>query len=308
MFFQKTLIFTLFGVVSLATCGSPKVKNGSDKNLDYATLKAGDFGKYWFSGKAEVNSYTLTIDRYGESRKGDAVLVFVSEDMLADKQVKPDNSEAVAEKNKIAVLKLNRLQKFKTGIYDYAMMQSVFTPLDLKQHSHTLKLDASVQDWCGQVYSQLNLRSSGYKTQSFSYFEKEGDDSDNLTVGLTEDELFNRLRISPETLPLGEMEVIPSLFYLRLAHKPLKAMKANIKIEQEKVGDKAKVCIVEYPDLARELRIVYETEAPHKILLWKELKDGKETLVATLKKTMITDYWAKNSHQFDSYRDSLGLK
>ena len=34
---------------------------------------------YWYSGKAEVNSYSLIQNRYGEERTGDAILVFVAQ-------------------------------------------------------------------------------------------------------------------------------------------------------------------------------------------------------------------------------------
>ncbi|MEX2379219.1 MAG: hypothetical protein WD530_00630 [Vicingaceae bacterium] len=36
------------------------------------------FNNYWFSGNAELSSYELKEARYGEIRKGEAVLVFVT--------------------------------------------------------------------------------------------------------------------------------------------------------------------------------------------------------------------------------------
>ena len=44
--------------------------------------------EYWYSGKAEITSYDLEQARYGELRKGEAVLVFVTEDFLPEEQVK----------------------------------------------------------------------------------------------------------------------------------------------------------------------------------------------------------------------------
>ena len=63
-----------------------------------------DFNDYWYAGKAEITRYELQQARYGELRKGDAVLIFVTEDFLTDKQVKyefGDSGKATS------VLKLN---------------------------------------------------------------------------------------------------------------------------------------------------------------------------------------------------------
>ncbi len=44
--------------------------------------------KYWTQGKAEVNVYELSQNRYKENHPGQLVSVFVTEDFLTDKQVK----------------------------------------------------------------------------------------------------------------------------------------------------------------------------------------------------------------------------
>jgi len=46
---------------------------------------------YWYQGKAEISSYQLEQARYSDVHPGEAVLVFVTEDFLTDKQVKNDN-------------------------------------------------------------------------------------------------------------------------------------------------------------------------------------------------------------------------
>ena len=51
-----------------------------------------EFKEYWFAGKAEITSYKLEQARYGELRDGSAVLIYVTEPFLADKQVKADQS------------------------------------------------------------------------------------------------------------------------------------------------------------------------------------------------------------------------
>ena len=64
------------------------------------------FGSYWFQGKAELTSYTLSQARYGELHPGEAILIFVTEDFSRKKQVKLDDP-AAAGADKVPVLKLN---------------------------------------------------------------------------------------------------------------------------------------------------------------------------------------------------------
>ena len=55
------------------------------------TKKHPKFSEYWYAGKAEITSYKLTQNRYGELHQGTAVNIFVTEDFLPEKQVKADN-------------------------------------------------------------------------------------------------------------------------------------------------------------------------------------------------------------------------
>ena len=43
---------------------------------------------YWTQGKAEVNVYELSQNRYKENHSGNVVSIFVTEDFLTEKQVK----------------------------------------------------------------------------------------------------------------------------------------------------------------------------------------------------------------------------
>ena len=108
-----------------------------------------EFNDYWYNGEAEITSYKLEQARYGEMRDGKAVLVFVTEDFLPEVQVKADNYS----KANTPILKLNATKNFNTGIYPYSIMQSTFYPVANNQHA--LKISASVQEWCGHVYTNL---------------------------------------------------------------------------------------------------------------------------------------------------------
>lgn len=161
------LIFCL-----LAACR--KVSENNVSSLANDNEGQSEFADYWFNGVAEISSYELQQVRYGEIRQGSAVFVFVTEPFSAAKQVKLDYPENMGEDN-IAVLKLNAIRKFNTGIYDYSMMTSVFTPIAIEQYPHTLKTTTSVQEWCGHTFTQFNLKGNKYEVKEFSYFESEGD-------------------------------------------------------------------------------------------------------------------------------------
>ena len=75
----------------------------------YAQLSS-TFKQHWFDGHAEISSYALTQSRYGEQRQGKAVLIFVTEDFLANAQVKANRKS----KTTIPVLKSNRTKKSKS--------------------------------------------------------------------------------------------------------------------------------------------------------------------------------------------------
>lgn len=262
------------------------------------------FSAYWYKGEGEISSYLLEQSRYGEIRQGEAVMVFVTEDFSKSKHVKLDDPED-AGSDRVPILKLNLLRRFVTGIYDYSMMLSAFTPVDIENFPHTLKTTTTSQDWCGHTFTQLDLEDTDFSIQSFSYFEKEGDEKRKIDAALLEDEIWNRLRISPESIPTGETDVIPSTFYSRLLHQELKPKKARIRFEDR---ENSKALVLEYLHLDRTLSINFESEFPHRILEWTERDGGQISSRGVLKETIKTAYWQKNATQFEYLRDSLQLR
>ncbi len=175
-----------------------------------------DFHSYWYNHGAEISRFELAQSRYGEVHLGQAVLIFVTEPFLPDIHVKSDYESS--RKRSIPILKLNFIKRFNTGIYDYSMMKSVFTPLPTEQQQFikTLKVSTTRQDWCGHVYLQYNLEGDHYNVKQHSYFEKEGDKSITIPSVHLEDEIWTRIRTAPETLPLGEIKMIPGSFFATL--------------------------------------------------------------------------------------------
>jgi hypothetical protein len=275
-----------------------------------------DFHSYWYNHGAEITSFELEQSRYGEIHPGHAVLVFVTEPFLPDKQVKADYE--VSRKESIPVLKLNFIKKFNTGIYDYSMMKSVFTPIPSENHSSekTLKVSTTRQDWCGHVYLQYNLEDDQYKVKQYSYFEKEGDRIVNLPSVYLEDEIWTRIRIAPDALPLGELEMIPGSFYTTLRMIDLKAVNATSELTNTEDGDRGPVSIytITYPSLKRTLSIHFNRNFPYDILSWSETyPDGKgaDTKVMTTEAhrthAVMIDYWNKNKAIDIELREKLGL-
>lgn len=261
------------------------------------------FKEYWYSGQAEITSYQLQQERYGEIREGVAVNIFVTEDFLTDVQVKASS----AVENSISVLKLNQTKNFNTGIYPYSIMTSVFSPITEK--THALKVSTGVQEWCGQVYWQLNNRNS-FEIQSHSYFEGEGDQKTSLAKTWLESELWNLVRINPEELPTGDLQVIPSFEYLRFAHKEVQAQAAFASLKQ---GDSVTIYTLNYPGLQRQLTLFFKSTFPYSIEKWEEVSASHQNDTHRLHTTAIkltslkTDYWNQNKNEFSHLRDSLLL-
>lgn len=302
---MRKVFISLSLLLAFCSLGYP-----SDKisNTDHKT-----FGDYWYQGKAEITSYEMEQARYGEIRKGHAVLIFVTEDFSKSKQVKLDNPQKDPE-DAVKILKLNFVRKFITGIYPYSIMTSVFTPVELSSHPNTLKLSFSSQEWCGNVHTQANHKKNRYEFNSYSYFESEGDAKFELEDAILEDELWTRIRISPDRLPVGNIKIIPSLLSSRLKHFELKVENA---FAEKVVIDKKRDLVsyrVNYKNLDRKIQINFINRFPYEIVEWsEEYKSGFGTNPKLLKtkgvksKTLIIDYWNKNDIEDEDLRKVLGI-
>ncbi|OBX22051.1 MULTISPECIES: hypothetical protein [Bizionia] len=262
-----------------------------------------EFKAYWYTGKAELNSYTLKQSRYGEIRDGEVVLVFVTEPFSFSKQVKLDNPQAAGADN-ASVMKLNSFRKFNTGIYDYSIATSVFTPINSQEHPNTLKLNTSIQEWCGHTFTQLNLKDTNYHFQEFSYFETDGDTESAISIALLEEELMTRIRLNKGQLPLGETNMIFSTIYSRFANKNLEATTAEIsKTETDSTTHFA----IEYLNYDRKVTIDVEKQFPYKIRGWKENNGDGLITEAQLKKSINEPYWDQKKRSDETKREALQL-
>jgi len=289
---MKYLSLLLWSVFIIGCHNPPKETQNSFSDLNLSKA----FKDYWFSGLGEINTYKLKQSRYGQTRTGHASLIFVTEEFQNKLQVKANQKSAQTTN----VLKLNATKKFNTGIYPYSLMLSVFDPLTQQQYAK--KLSFSSQEWCGQVYMQLNNREK-FEIKLHSYFQNEADQDFMISKTALEDEIWTQLRINPFEIKLGRYKMLPSLEFFRLQHKPVNP--STVEVSQSKDTTQV-ITKLEYPNIKRQLRIVQNSSFPYTILNWQVIIN-QDTTSAKLLKQLQIDYWNKNDNKFLHLRDSLNL-
>ncbi len=303
------LIPSLICFLCIIGCGEINSQNAQKM----VSSDSKEFHDYWYSGDAELTRYQLEQARYGEVHKGDAVLIFVTEDFWTDKQVKYEGGKRT---NKVKpILKLNFTRKFFTGIYPYSMMSSIFSPIDDSQSA--IKVTTSSQEWCGHTFSQLNLDNNKYKGKLFSYFQDEGDQEFQIDKALLEEEIWSKIRLNPASLPTGDIKLIPNTQALRLNHRKFGVENAKASLEtfqDATLSDKPlNKYRVEYKDFKRVLEISYETVFPYAIVAWEEqMESGFRnpqllTTRAVRTHTINSPYWGKHNLEDAKLRKELGL-
>lgn len=316
---MKQMLFFLLLILFTSACAHQGDDGGMEQN--YAKPAVNTFkdfdglDKIWYQGKAEVSRYELQQNRYKDVHPGEHIMIFVTEDFLTDQQVK---NEGYGRANSTPVLKNNQLRKFTTGLYDYSIMTSVFTPTKVNEFPYTEKVTTSAQDWCGHAFMQINKKDEGgYQMHLHSYFEQEADQVKNIPDAILEDELFNRIRMNPDGLPEGSIRIYPGTLFARLAHKRFQPVEATAGmtdyVGEEFQGTALKVYQLYFPSFQRTLEIIFEQAAPHRIEGWIESNpsafDGQiRRSIAKRTSTEWIDYWSKNSPEDTSIRTEMGIE
>lgn len=282
-----------------------------------------DFWKHWGDGQAEVAGYDLRFTRYGQARQGTAVTIFVTETFSNSKRVKADYGRH-PESDTYPVMKLNLIQDYATGVYDYNMMMSSFVSLaDVNKRGAGLatKVSFSSQEWCGHVYHQMLFDKDAVRYQSHSYFDGEADDSGKHKYpdnGIAEDALFHWARsLAAPVLKAGETKTITSLRSLevaRLFHTPVEWEK--IVLSRSAKTEKIKVPAGEFEvetltavvgdTIAKQRTWTFKVEvaAPRRIIQWNNSL-GHE---AKLLKSERMKYWQLNRNGGEKMLEKIGLK
>ena len=158
------------------------------------------FWRHWGDGQAEVAGYELDFPRYGTVRKGGtAVTIFVTETFSSSARVKADPGRH-PDADTFPVLKLNLIQDFQTGVYDYNTMLSSFValaPVNGRATGEATKVSYASQEWCGHVYQQLLFDPGKVRSTRHSYFDGEADSAEAMATpagAISEDALWHWAR------------------------------------------------------------------------------------------------------------------
>ena len=305
MFIQKNFLLLVIGlsVVFAVAMKATVYQKDPVPPAPPVPAESAAFRAYWTTGKAELNQYTLQQARYGTIHSENAVLIFAPERFRTDTQVRVDSS-ANADKA-IPVLRTTIIQQATSGVDDYELSTSVFTPINQPAFPGTLKVTSSLQDWDGARYRQLNLRNNGFQVVSHSCVEDEADAEYRVEKTMFEDELYARIRLNPAKLPTGDVRLIPGMASTWLRHKRTEPQSATVTLTSmagqgwlntatgPPVTDSVQAYTVDYTKDARKLMIVFEKAFPNRILGWEETYSdaGKRlTSKAILTKTVRTDH------------------
>lgn len=321
------LLPALFTVLSLPGLSAPS----ADSTARYDDA----FWKTWGDGQAELTTYDLVFPRYGEPRKGTAVSIVVTETFDAVTHVKREGSARKDGKD-LPVLKLNLVEDFATGVYDYNLMTSAFVGLvehDGLPAGSFVKETFSAQEWCGHAWMQVDARKKELAHELHSYFEGEGDRKDvlpNETDGVAEDALLLWARgLAGPVLAQGEERSVPilrSLATTRLQHVELAWDRATLKRERGTVEratsagtfvcDVATATVKRTVDSAEAARFGQKLPATVRWTFFVEQSEPRRVvrfendagLAADLVASARMKYWELNKPGGEANLERLGLK
>jgi len=290
-----------------------------DKQAAYVDPPIADsqFWKTWGDGQAELAAYDLVEPHYGHPRRGTAVTIFVSETFSNSARVKADPGKH-PKQDEFAVMKLNLVKDFQTGVYDYNDMTSAFVALDAvnsRKAGWLTKVAFSSQEWCGNVYHQMLFDAKGIRSTRHSYFDGEGDQQQTLPYpdnGLAADALllWARQMAEPKMAPGDRrtVQLLSGLQAVRDSHRPaewtqakLGRMKVMAPLTVPAGTFAVEAWTVESGD--RKLTIYTETARPYRIVKWESSKGEKAELLGVDR----MKYWQLNGVGAESYLKKLKL-
>lgn len=286
-----------------------------------------EFKGTWYDGQAELSSYVIDIERYGERRRGTAVVIFVTEPFSLSRRVKADPDKST-KADVVNVMKSNIILDFQTGIYDYNTMMSTFVSLEKGGEfpaGSLLKSSFSSQEWCGHVYEQFRPFGSSLKIDSHSYFDGEADKALRVTIPPSAgyaDGLFHWARgmtgpyLSPGAQALGA--IFASSFDARLSHFEQGFEQAEFTVASHTEAIKLETDgAAAVPRQATKKSVKTESgrvftfwvakEFPFAILKWQVAGGRGPALSASLNKTTRNPYWKLNSNASAKRLEDLGL-
>ncbi len=298
-------------------------KSGADsKEAQSPPFPDEAFWKAWGDGQAELCGYDLTFSRYGGARQGTAVTIFVTEPFSNELRVKADPGKH-SDSDEFQVIKLNLMQDFPTGVYDYNLMTSTFVALEpvngLPSGSPT-KVSFSAQEWCGHVYQQALFDKKGVRLASHSYWDGEADEARVLgekKEAVAEEALLLWARgFAAPFLEPGEWKTVPmlpSMQTARLLHRPMEWTQATLSRSDKTRPVTVPAGVLECETWKAEIQgpggghfwtIDVEAAPPRRIVRWETTLGVKAELLAGER----MKYWEMNAAKFLEDVKRFGLE
>jgi hypothetical protein len=305
----------LLPLLLLIGCAKPAPEKAAEKAPEKVTDPASPrydaaFWKTWADGHAELASYDLKYPRYGAPRQGTAVSIVVAETFANSLRVKSDPGVR-DKKDEFSVMKLNLVEDFQTGVYDYNLMLQSFVALEsvnARPAGITTKVAWSSQEWCGNLFKVALLDKDTLRVTSHSYFDGEGDQSLSeatpAAAVLSEDALMLWARgMAWPVLKDGETREVPAMLSLQSARfKKSPSQWGKATLTRESKGD-MDIFRAKLSD-GRERTFEVEKAAPHRVMKYT----GSDGLEATLIASERMKYWELNKPEGVQALEKLKLK
>ncbi|MFN7919609.1 MAG: hypothetical protein U0Q16_05905 [Bryobacteraceae bacterium] len=276
------------------------------------------FWKQWGDGQAEISSYDLTYPRYNSPRNGVAVTIFVTEPFSLSARVKADPGKH-SDADVFPVMKLNLVEDFQTGVYDYNEMTSAFVSLGAiaKRPAGTVtKVTFSSQEWCGHTWLQIIPDPGKWRATGHSYFDGEGEMQRELVstdVSMSEDQMMHWARgMAIPVVPPGtevEVQLLPSLQSSRHQHRELAWKRARLThvagtTAMTVPAGKFQVDTFKVAQIGGPTKVFYVENGGAKRLVKWESSTGEH---AELVRSERMKYWERNKPGDEKDLSKLGL-
>ncbi len=248
-----------------------------DREISNSPDVSEQFVNYWYNDKTEINEYSVHQIINGVEKKAGLSLTFATETFSKSRHVitKAPNANI---NDQIIVLHNNSLLESGTS----STMNSIFTPLNLEETPYSISALSSTQNLKYQYNTKIDKVKNSFTISFSSYADHESNDSYQIPLTILEDALFNRIRIAPESIPSGTVNLIKSLQTQPAHQAELKPAAARIQFLK---SESTSTCKVEYMHSDRTVIINFNEEFPHKITSWSVHDTNNYSFEATLKRT-----------------------
>jgi hypothetical protein len=242
---------------------------------------------YWNGGKAEFQTYDAKIEKYGYDREAEVKIILVKEPFDLFKGVK-----SLTVPKSIDVIKMNYIQSFPVGVYEYNQMASIFFE---RSSGRILKYSMSSQDGCGHSYMQYTHIGEEHNFIFYSYFDDEGEikrtiiESDPIYFY---DALPLILRFRMEDKNPYMIKIFPGFISNKFTEPTASEVKVSKTLLENVTFNNIfyeSVYSVVVNDGNKMDTFYFDTVYPHRLIKWK--MNNKDEL--NLDKSSFTYYWKK---------------